>query len=105
MEHIIQFGIGIDDDRIIKEVEKNAEKTIIEDLKQKISDQLFRREWPSKHGDPRYGFSDWAEGQIDSFLTANKDAIIDMAGKYLAEKLARTKAARELLKEDKHENV
>lgn len=101
MEHIIQFGIGIDDDRIIKEVEKNAEKAIIKDLEQKVSDKLFKRDWLTKHGDPRLDFNDWAADRIDSFLTANKNAIIDMAGKYLAEKLARTKAARELLKEER----
>lgn len=43
-------------------------------------------------------YLDWVKTRFDAWLSDNKDAIIDCAGKYLAEKLSRTKAARELLK-------
>ena len=35
MEHIIQFGIGVDDDAIVKKVSENAERQIINDLEKK----------------------------------------------------------------------
>lgn len=42
MEHIVQFGIGIDDDAIREIVMKKAEKSIMEDLKKEIRSEIVR---------------------------------------------------------------
>lgn len=98
MEHIVQFGISIDDDRIAKTIEEKAEKDILQHLRRRIDNTLFESRYYGGRGDPNEGLSDWAKTRFDGWLDDNKDAIIDCAGKYLAEKLSRTKAARELLK-------
>lgn len=98
MEHIVQFAINFDDQKITEMVEKNAEKIIINDLEQKINDELFESRHYRGHGDPSEGFQEWVKFRVDSFLEAHKQEIIDQAASYLAYKLSRTKAARELLK-------
>lgn len=97
MEHIIQFGIGIDDQRIVKSIEANAERIITADIKQKVYDNMFESRCYGGHGDPNNGFSYWMKGRIEDFMREHKDLIIEMAGKFLAEKLSRTRAAKELL--------
>lgn len=97
MEHIIQFGIGIDDDKIIKSVEEKAEKEIIKSLNQKVTDNLFNSPYYGYHDDPKYGFSTWMENKVDKFFSDHKEEIVNQASKYLAEKLSRTKACKELL--------
>ena len=100
MEHIVQFAINFDDQRITESVEQNAEKVIIDDLKQKINDRLFKSQYYGGHGDPKNGLQDWVKMRVDGFLEEHKQEIIGMAATHLADKLSRTKAARELLKAD-----
>jgi hypothetical protein len=97
MEHIVQFAINFDDKRITQAVEKNAEKAIIDDLKGKVNDNLFKSDYYGGHGNPKSGFSGWMTARVEDFLEAHKREIIDTAGRYLADRLSRTKAARELL--------
>ena len=104
MEHIIQFGINFDEKKITETVTAKAEQVILADLKQKVADVLFRSRYYGGHGDPKNAPSDWMKRRVEDFLSENKDAIIKAAGHLLAEKLSRTKAARELLKEENHED-
>lgn len=98
MEHIVQFAINFDDKRITEAVEKNAEKLIIDDMKRKINDELFESRYYGGHGDPDKGFKEWVKWRVDDFFEGHKQEIIDLAATQLADKLSRTKAARELLK-------
>lgn len=94
MEHIIQFGVGIDDDAIKKRIEENAEKAIINELQTAIKNAIFDKNY---YGKPADSISGWAGSYLDAFLDKHKTEIIECAGKYLAEKLARTKAAKEII--------
>ena len=100
MEHIVQFGISFDDKKITQAVTEKAEKVILDDLKQKINDNLFEHDYYNRKGNPKNGFSHWMECHVIAFLEQHKQEIIEMAGRLLAERLVRTKAARELLKEE-----
>jgi hypothetical protein len=100
MEHIVQFGISFDDKKITQAVEEKAEKVLFDDLKQKINDNLFEHDYYNRKGNPKNGFSHWMECHVIAFLEQHKQEIIEMTGRLIAEKLSRTKAARELLKED-----
>ena len=42
MEHIIQFGITIDDDAIKKNIEEKATKQVVDSISQSTKDRLFR---------------------------------------------------------------
>ena len=95
MEHIIQFGIGIDDEAIIKRVEAKAEDTIMQEIRHDAKAAIFKPMYPNNSAFTRNP-TDFFDEKIDQFLKENKDEIIKMTADRLAERLARTKAAREL---------
>lgn len=101
MEHIVQFAIGIDDNAIVKRIEENAEKTITDELKKSVMSIIF--ETNRYTGKLSNMASDWTERRVENFLEDHKAEIIECAGKYLAEKLARTKAAKEIVEDMKNE--
>lgn len=95
MEHVIQFGIGIDDRAIVQRVEENAEKVIIEDLKKEVKKAIFEvgNGWYDR--DQVKGPSYWFEQRINEWLEEHKDEIIQVTSDKLADKLSRTKAVKE----------
>lgn len=94
MEHIVQFAIGIDDETIVKRIEERAEKVIIDDIRKKVESAFFAR---SYYGKPTNDPGEWSELLFKAFLDEHKKEILECAAKYLAEKLAKSKAGRELL--------
>ena len=97
MEHIVQFAIGIDDEAIKKRIIESSEQQILKSIKQDICDKIFEKCWGNRHADPKKdGLSNYSEKLVEDFMNENKDAIIEKAGQYLAERLVRTKAAKEL---------
>ena len=98
MEHIVQFAIGIDDNAIVKKVTENAEREIIDDLKQKVANRVFQHNYYNKNVDPdRDPLSDFAKRIIASAIEDNKDVIIEKAAEHLAKCLAKTKKGKEIL--------
>ena len=90
MEHIIQFGITIDDDAIRKNVESHALAAVVETFVGEM-----KRNLPKTY----YGNNvDWkavAYNCVSEFVEQNRDEIMDIAADKLVEKVARTKAWRE----------
>lgn len=96
MEHIIQFGVNIDDDAIVRNIEssiqKKVEGAILQDVKQKIVGQENYSNW---------SYSRRIESLISdaasSFFIENKDRIIELTSDKLVDKLVKTKAVKEML--------
>ena len=105
MEHIVQFAVNFDDQRVTEMVEQNAEKTIIDGIEQKVCDRMFNSRFYGGKGDPKAGFNNWMDGQVEKFLESHKQEIIEEAGRFLADKLARTKAAKEMVAALKQEET
>lgn len=109
MEHIVQFGIGIDDDAIREIVMKKAEKSIVEDLKKDIRSEIIREifvcdsDWSGK--ERKIDLQDWVKDLVEKTLKDNKDQIIKMASEKLADKMSRTKAVKEAMAEKIREGV
>lgn len=95
MEHIVQFAIGIDDKAIIDRVTARAEDIILEEIKNDAKTAIFERNHYSSSftGNPTRFF----EEKIELFMKENKDEIIEITAKRLAERLSRTKAAKAVL--------
>lgn len=89
MEHILQFGISIDDDAIKRNIESSATRKLADELI-KDSKALFFNKW----GD---GFSESGREIIMKFLNDNKDEIIERASKDVASSMKRSKKYREAL--------
>ena len=100
VEHIVTLAINIDDDKIIRGIEEAAKSQIIRELKSDFVKTIFqtRYNWNKRDDEVDYhSVNDWVSQEFDSFLEENKIAIIEAAGKYLCEKLARTKAVKEMV--------
>lgn len=96
MEHIVQFAIGIDDEAIRKNISEHAENTITEQLLNDVERIIFDTDsWGRTINKSRA--SSFTERQFDKFLEDNRESIIEIAGKYLADKLARSKRGKEIL--------
>ena len=87
MEHIIQFGVTVDDDAIKKRILEQASTSVVTEVKKELgvnggyfSDNVVRR---------------MVNSEVTALFNKHKDAIIAEAGKQLADKLVRTKAVKE----------
>ena len=104
MEHIVQFGIGIDDEAIRKIVMEKAEKSILNDLKKQIrtdiDNQIFviDKGWYGNEN-RRVGLQDWVNDLVAKLLEDHKTEIIERASERLADKMSRTKAIKEAMTE------
>lgn len=100
VEHIVTLAINIDDEKIIRGVEEAAQSQIVRELKSDFVKSIFQSRYSYSSGKDDVDYSSvqrWVECEFESFLEENKTAIIEAAGKYLSEKLARTKAVKEMV--------
>ena len=87
MEHIIQFGITIDDDAIKKHIEEKATKQVVDSISQSMKDRLFRYN----------GFSYDAQEMFAELLDKYKDEIIEKATAQVVDSIKRSKKYKEAL--------
>lgn len=88
MEHILQFGISIDDDAIKKSIEQNATKDITNELKSAIKPAIMNR-WGT--------LTEAGETIFKEFLAEHKDEIIEKAVIDVAQSMRNSKKYREAL--------
>lgn len=93
MEHILQFAIGIDEDRIKEEIKRSAVNKISQELVNAAKKEL---------GQDYYGrFSDkcelykMAEAAIKNVVKAHENYIVESIAKNVAEGLVRSPKFRE----------
>ncbi len=95
MEYIVQFAIGIDDEATKKKVVETAEKQIIDNIYNDVKGMLFEKD---RYGNITGRPSGMVERKVDAFLESNREDIIELAAEKLADRLSRTKKAKELVK-------
>lgn len=94
MEHIVQLAIGIEDEAIVKRVEENAEKNITKELRDKVGRVMFGVNY---RGDEIDAITRWTESVFKEYLNEHKGEIVQLTAKILADRLLKTKAARDAL--------
>ena len=100
VEHIVTLAISIDDDKIIRGIEEAAKSQIVRELKSDFVKAIFQSRYNYSTGKDDvdyFSVKRWVECEFESFLEENRTAIIEAAAKYLCEKLARTKAVKEMV--------
>lgn len=90
MEHILQFGVNIDDDAIRKEVVRLATAQIIDDLKKECRKEL------GLTGD-YYMRSDFVEKMVDEILSHCREQVVAEAAKTLADRAPKQKWYRDMM--------
>lgn len=91
MEHIVQFGINIDDSKIKEVIEKQAYQSVIEALTKEAKKQLPKKGIYSSDIDWSY----IAKEAIVGIIEGREEEIIDLAAEKLADSFKRTKAFKE----------
>ena len=92
MEHILQFGISIDDETIKNRIEEAAVNKMAEDLKRSVRDKLFNNNrWNSS------GFTEEAERLIKNVMNEYKDEIISQSVNMVVDTIKHSKKYREAL--------
>lgn len=107
MEHIFNVAISMDDDHIKETVANKAEKVIMANLTREVGRVIFEKYDPyynnsrntKEKGYNENCLSNWAKMQFEQFLKDHKDEIIAGAAKELADRLARTKAAKAIFED------
>lgn len=94
MEHVVQFGINIDDDAISQAVVNEATKQIVAELKK----QMFTR---SYYDNKYHDLSKAACNTIQDWLEDHKDEIINKTVDELVDILKNRKAFKDKLAEAK----
>ena len=101
MEHIVQFAIGIDDDAIRKRIEDSAVEQIVNRFYEEVENSLqphFSKTCFTYNRQINDGVRLLARENVEKITNAYKAAIIEETAKVLADRLFKTKAAKELLK-------
>ena len=91
MDHLVQFTISIDDNHIAQMVEKEAAKTLTDEVIKVCHSHIGceRDYWGNKEPGPML------KKAVDQFMNDNREEIIDKAADKLAERLSRTKIVKE----------
>ena len=106
-DHIVSFSVGIDDDKIVDNIQKNAEKQVIRDIRQKVMDEIFANRWSYKKSAIKFDvhdnivvdydaeLTDFAKDVIKEAFNDCREEIIKQAAKELADSFKRTKVWKE----------
>lgn len=89
MEHIIQFGIGIDDERIKNSIEDAAVKEVAKDLKNAILTPGYY----GRSGD----LGEKTQEIVKEVIEGYKDEIVERAAQIVAETIKRSKKYKEVV--------
>ena len=92
MEHILQFGISIDDESIKSSVESAAVKQLAQDLREQI---FVTNHWNGNIN----GLNTLTEDIVKDVFAEHKDEIIRLAAEMVADSMKRSKVYKEKLRE------
>lgn len=87
MEHIIQFGVTVDDDAIIKHVEEKASEAVVKEIKANLG--------ISKYYAEENVVRKIVQEEVDKCFENLQDKIIAETARLLVDKLIRTKKVKE----------
>lgn len=102
MEHVVQFGINIDDTAIAEAVKRDAYKEVVKQLTDEAREALPKK---CAHGGYGNGKVDWrgivgdeVEKRVGAIISGKSDEIVEMAVKRVYDSITRRKPFREACK-------
>lgn len=93
MQHIVNLAFDVDDQKIINSIETNAEKEVINEIKDKVEKRFMTRYYSN---DP---LREIVEKECRKICLEHEDEIIEKAIKLVAEKIMRKKSMKEKIAE------
>lgn len=94
----VPVTIGINEEEIAKEIRKNVEDRVVEKITKEIKEVVYAK---STYGsrDTNETLKRMVRMQIGEILEKNESVIVQEAAKTLADKMIKTKAVKEAIKE------
>lgn len=86
MEHVVQFGINIDDEAIKKAVSANVEKEVIAGIRKKVEKDMGFGDYNFRYG------SRFAQEVVETVLDEHLEEIVDSVSTRVAERLCKRKS-------------
>lgn len=96
MEHILQFGINIDDEMIKKTIVDTASQQIVNSIRNDIMKQLTGNKKPTEW-EYTNRLKNLVEECSETFIKEYKDEIIEKTSDKLSERLIKTKAIKDMV--------
>ena len=103
MEHIFNFAINIEDEKIANSISANVESQVYRLITDEVKKIIYEKNWGGCNPYNNNPLKALVIDQIDKFLDDNKSTILETASSKLAEKLAKSKAGKELLEQLKED--
>lgn len=99
MEHIVQFGINIDDSSIAEAIKRDAYKEIVKQLTDEARKALPKKcAYGKREVDWRGIVGDEVEKRVSAIISDKSDEIVEMAVKRVYDSITRRKPFREACK-------
>ena len=99
MEHVVQFGINIDDDAIREAIKASAERQIIDELKAEVRDYLGITGKRDYYGNMRFEYRCLVDDIKKELEAELKDRMRDEIFDTLVEKLSKNTVRQKWFKE------
>jgi len=94
MEHIVQFAVGIDDDRIQKLMEEAAAKQIIDDIKEASHGKSY---YGNTLNDEPKNLREIFKEEIAQYVKDHADEVISMVVAEVSKNMMKTKKVKEAI--------
>jgi hypothetical protein len=98
MEHIVQFGINLDDSSIAEAIKRDAYKDVIKQLKEEARQDLPSRYCHGGGVDWKGMFRESIDEEVAAIVSEKQDEIVEMAVKRVYDSLTRRKSFRDACK-------
>lgn len=89
----VPVTIGIDEERIAKEIEQNVETKVVDNIVKAVEEAIYNKR--SYYGTKDEPLRTMIRYEIDKILKEKEDLIVEVAATKLADKLSRHKAVKE----------
>lgn len=94
----VPVTIGVDEDKIAREIEKEAKEKVIRNISDKVEGIIYRESYGYYTGNVKQKddtpLRNMVEGAIKDTLLEKEEKIIELAAEKLADKLSRQKAVK-----------
>ena len=93
----VPVTIGVDEEKIAKEVQANVEEQVTNRIITETKKVMFKKRgyYSDKYDDPE-PLREMVKEEVKNIVMKRQDEIVEMAATALAEKLARSKAVKEV---------
>lgn len=95
----VPVTIGVDEEKIAKEIENDVKNQVINKITEEVKKTIYRTNYYGKIDErDNLPLKEIVSEEVHKVITNKESEIVELAAKYLAEKMAKTKAVKEAIK-------